>query len=456
MVRHLDPALRRSRFERDFVAISAAFCVLMVLTNVIGTKLFLLFPEWLPQGFGALTDHHYVVLTTGLVTYPLTFLFTDIASEVWGRRRANYMVALGFGCSLLMLVTLEIAGWVPRADRYWADAANQPIEGTVTVTAVEAGATALPIDDGAELLLADGERGLALALVSGGEAVALRYEGLDRPMHVTPGSDDPSPVRWDHRGELRLSQPLAAPIPAGTWIVPAVEVIGSGEAAITVDRPWLLPPSGRLVARDGALLGYPSRDGATGALSTSGAWNSPLPVAGQPAVGAVLGVHNTRSPSQLAQAFTAVFSAPGSLLFASMTAYLFAQFLDVWLYHFWRRVTKGRFLWLRNNGSTMISQMVDTIVVHVIFLPLAFGMPWPAVFQIILGVYVVKMVLAWIDTPFIYLGVWIAKHRLGYAWNEDVDEDLIGTAAGYPEGLFKGLRSIGRRRHLSASTDDDD
>jgi len=91
MARDLDPILRRSRFERDFVALTAAFCVLMVLTNVIGTKLFLLFPEQLPRGFGALTGHGYVVLTTGLVTYPLTFLFTDIASEVWGCRRANYL-----------------------------------------------------------------------------------------------------------------------------------------------------------------------------------------------------------------------------------------------------------------------------------------------------------------------------------------------------------------------------
>ncbi len=51
---------------------------------------------------------------------------------------------------------------------------------------------------------------------------------------------------------------------------------------------------------------------------------------------------------------------------ASMIAYLAAQFCDVWLFHFWKRRTKGRHLWLRNNGSTLISQLVDTTAVILI------------------------------------------------------------------------------------------
>ena len=51
---------------------------------------------------------------------------------------------------------------------------------------------------------------------------------------------------------------------------------------------------------------------------------------------------------------------------ASMIAYLAAQFCDVYLFHFWKRLTNGRHLWLRNNGSTLISQLVDTIAVILI------------------------------------------------------------------------------------------
>ena len=52
--------------------------------------------------------------------------------------------------------------------------------------------------------------------------------------------------------------------------------------------------------------------------------------------------------------------------FASMAAYLVAQFTDVWLFHFWKRLTNGKHLWLRNNASTMISQLVDTVAVILI------------------------------------------------------------------------------------------
>ncbi len=48
---------------------------------------------------------------------------------------------------------------------------------------------------------------------------------------------------------------------------------------------------------------------------------------------------------------------------ASMLAYMAAQFCDVYLFHFWKRLTKGKHLWLRNNGSTLASQLVDTTAV---------------------------------------------------------------------------------------------
>ena len=53
----------------------------------------------------------------------------------------------------------------------------------------------------------------------------------------------------------------------------------------------------------------------------------------------------------------------GPAVFASMTAYLSAQLIDVRIFHFWKKLTNNRHLWLRNNGSTIFSQLVDTFAV---------------------------------------------------------------------------------------------
>ena len=61
--------------------------------------------------------------------------------------------------------------------------------------------------------------------------------------------------------------------------------------------------------------------------------------------------------------FSNVFSLSGLAVLASMLAYLFAQFIDIKIYHFWKNLTKGKMLWLRNNFSTFSSQFIDTITV---------------------------------------------------------------------------------------------
>ncbi|MGB5809278.1 MAG: queuosine precursor transporter, partial [Polyangiales bacterium] len=90
---------------------------------------------------------------------------------------------------------------------------------------------------------------------------------------------------------------------------------------------------------------------------------------------------------------------------ASMIAYLSAQFIDVHLFHFWKRLTKGRHLWLRNNGSTLVSQLVDTTAVILITHFLAKALPinpaeslWPQLFTFIAAGYTFKLVIAIIDT----------------------------------------------------------
>ena len=73
---------------------AAAFAVILVLTNIIGTKLFAL--DLAPLN-ALLNGGEPIVLTAGIITYPITFWLTDVVSEIWGRKRANAMVILGFG-----------------------------------------------------------------------------------------------------------------------------------------------------------------------------------------------------------------------------------------------------------------------------------------------------------------------------------------------------------------------
>ena len=229
----LGPAPRE---ETAYVVLVSAFSVVLVLTNVVGVKLFTF------DYFGLLDKP--ITLTSGIVTYPLTFLFTDVVSEMYGKKRADFMVILGFFLSLLMLGIVALV-------------------------------TGLP---GAEV--------------------------------------------WVNR-ELGFSE-----------------------------------------------------------------------VAG------------------MQRAFETVFTLPGVLVAASMTAYLTAQLLDNRLFHFWRRLTKGKYLWLRNNGSTIISQFIDTIIVNSIFLGWGMGLSAEVVWSVILANYVCKVCLAALDTPLIYLAVHYLRRYL--------------------------------------------
>ncbi|MEZ6020478.1 MAG: queuosine precursor transporter [Planctomycetota bacterium] len=224
------------------------FCVVLVLTNIIGTKLFVLFAEGGPR---FLFEGAPWTLTSGIITYPITFLLTDLVSEIWGRRRADYMVWMGFAMSILMLALLQMAIHLP---------------------------------------------------------------------------------------------------PAPSWTAPD--------------------------------MGFETAEG-------------------------------------MQTAFHATFKNPAILLFASMLAYLVAQLFDVRLYHFWWKLTGGKHMWLRNNGSTMISQLVDTAIVNGIFLHFGLHMEPAVIWQVIVAVYLCKLLLAPIDTPLIYLLVAWTEKFLGIDPNRD-------------------------------------
>jgi hypothetical protein len=91
-----------------------------------------------------------------------------------------------------------------------------------------------------------------------------------------------------------------------------------------------------------------------------------------------------------------------------MIAYVAAQFCDVFLFHFWKRLTRGRHLWLRNNGSTMISQLVDaTAVIFIVFWPqFSAGEKTIAAMLALVGSnYLFKLTVAAADTIPFYIGV---------------------------------------------------
>lgn len=230
-----------SRYERIYLLLASTFVVLLVLTNIIGIKLFR--APFNPD----------FALTTGILVYPLTFVVTDLVSEIYGKKRADFMVLIGFLMSAVMLAVVQAAVWVDPHP-YWVPG--------------------------------------------------------DNPFFPTEGE-------YQH-------------------------------------------------------------------------------------------------------AYRSVFSLNGILLVGSMSAYACAQLTDNWLYHFWKRRTNGKHLWLRNNGSTWVSQLVDTAVVNSILFYIGFGMEFMVGLKIMITIYLYKLLIAAVDTPLIYAGVYLIKRSLGVAWNEDV------------------------------------
>ena len=118
------------------------------------------------------------------------------------------------------------------------------------------------------------------------------------------------------------------------------------------------------------------------------------------------------------ETFNKVFGNSWRVIFASMTAYLCAQLIDVRIYHFWKEKTAGKHLWLRNNFSTVFSQLVDTtLVVCVLFLGIRSNYE---ILQFILDGWLFKMLCAFIDTPLLYVTTAFIRNKLGLKFGEEV------------------------------------
>lgn len=107
-------------------------------------------------------------------------------------------------------------------------------------------------------------------------------------------------------------------------------------------------------------------------------------------------------PAEFAQDYNSMFKIVLGqnirMVVASLTAYLLSQANDVFLFNYLKRLTKGKHKWIRNNVSTMTSQIIDTAI----FITIAFYGQVPNLPWMIISQYIIKWILALLDTPFFY------------------------------------------------------
>lgn len=298
-----------ARRERVFLVLAGTFLGAMAMLNILGITKFI--------SVGPLA------LAVGVLPYPLTFLCTDFISELYGRKRANFVVFVG------LLVNLLVLGFIWLGDR------AEPIE-----------------------FRSDVQRIVTM------DYVDLRGEDGGRLIDPNSGTSFVRPAVRDEFGNLRpVTHFELAPVPGG-----------DAQAMMLIDGDSGLP-----IIREEML-------------------------------------------------FDRIATTTRQAVLASMIAYLFAQFIDVWLFHFWKRLTRGKHLWLRNNGSTVVSQLVDTtcVVLITFWASIAAGeLAGKQVLALIGGAYAFKLCVALLDTIPFYLGVGMLSRYLRIDPKQEHDADLV-------------------------------
>jgi len=119
--------------------------------------------------------------------------------------------------------------------------------------------------------------------------------------------------------------------------------------------------------------------------------------------------------------FSDVFGLSPLAVLASMMAYLSAQFIDIRIFHFWKRKTNGKHLWLRNNFSTFSSQFIDTFTV--LFLLCSFKvLPWEIFGGLLISGFLFKIIIAALDTPLLYLIVFWFRKKFNLKVGEEITD----------------------------------
>ena len=102
-----------------------------------------------------------------------------------------------------------------------------------------------------------------------------------------------------------------------------------------------------------------------------------------------------------------------------MMDYLIAQYGDVRVFHFWKRLTNGKHLWLRNNASTMFSQLIDTMTV-ILLLCFFNVIPWPSFWMMVANGFLFKVFFAAFDTPIIYFLCGLLRKKYSLKFGETI------------------------------------
>jgi hypothetical protein len=119
-------------------------------------------------------------------------------------------------------------------------------------------------------------------------------------------------------------------------------------------------------------------------------------------------------------AFESVLGSSPRIVIACFCSYFASQTYDVWCFHFLKRLTNGKMLWLRNNGSTMISQAIDTSI----FVTIAFWGTGAPLLDVFIGNYLLKVIVAALDTPIVYLMVYKLKPFVSYIEEDCIEEEV--------------------------------
>lgn len=109
--------------------------------------------------------------------------------------------------------------------------------------------------------------------------------------------------------------------------------------------------------------------------------------------------------------FEEILGLNGIILVASLTAYITSQTIDIYLYSAIKKWTGPNYLWVRNNGSTLIAQLIDTTIVNLIYLKGGVGMNMTQVFPIMAFSYVYKCTFSIVLTPLFYFLIFLFKNR---------------------------------------------
>jgi len=117
--------------------------------------------------------------------------------------------------------------------------------------------------------------------------------------------------------------------------------------------------------------------------------------------------------------FSKVFGLSAAAVGASMFAYLVAQYIDIRVFHFWKKLTNGKHLWLRNNASTIFSQFIDTFTVLFLLCSLSV-IQWEMFTRLLLNGFLFKVFFAAFDTPLFYLSCWYLKKEFNLKENQDL------------------------------------